>query len=96
MPRARFALGRARIPTPLWPQHPSYPHLRELLQDVAVACERVGPGVRAAAHNRGHLIIDIRQPLQQVLDLRGFRLGKLLGHLGVSGVYKVSLLAGVT
>jgi len=48
-----------------------------VVEEVAVAPQRVEPHVAAAAEGAGHAIVHVRQTLQQRLDVRAFRVRRL-------------------
>eukprot|EP00983_Pelagomonas_calceolata_P131208 1161754-Pelagomonas_calceolata.AAC.3 len=56
------------------------PHLIKLLQYVTVPGKRVRPRVGNATHEPAHLVIHIRQPLQEALYFSCFGLRKLQGQ----------------
>jgi hypothetical protein len=67
-------------------------HLRVLQQHVPVPRQRVRARVAAAADRAAHLVVHVRQPLQQRLDFGGLGLGQLRGVVqgwGGGGEFRV-------
>jgi len=60
-----------------WMKESQSLYLIVVVEEVAVAAQRVEPHVAAAAEGAGHAVVHGRQPLQQRLDVRAFRVRRL-------------------